>query len=189
MGSDAVRNQPYPEDLHLPVDRTRPRPGPNQGFPRRQRLQLPSPRRPRHPHQPHQDRSLLRRLLRRPHQHRHFCSRSLLSTSTSTPTSSPALSATPTETGRANNAQSPCATPPSASYRWTPLLRRRLTSWIPSPRPSAHYSPTSSHLPPKADSTALTTKQPSWSNVHPHLNPGTAYRHPHPIPPASTFQC
>ena len=87
MGSDAVRNQPYPEDLHLPVDRTRPRPGPNQGFPRRQRLQLPSPRRPRHPHQPHQDRSLLRRLLRRPHQHRHFCSRSLLSTSTSTPTS------------------------------------------------------------------------------------------------------
>ena len=41
----------------------------------------------------------------------------------------------------------------------------------------------------KADSTALTTKQPSWSNDCPHPNPGTASRHPHPIPPASTFQC
>ena len=28
MGSDAVGNQPYPEDLHPPVDRPRPRPGP-----------------------------------------------------------------------------------------------------------------------------------------------------------------
>ena len=41
----------------------------------------------------------------------------------------------------------------------------------------------------KADSTALTAKQPSWFNDRPHLNPGTASRHPHPIPPASTFQC
>ena len=55
--------------------------------------------------------------------------------------------------------------------------------------PAADYSPTSSLLPPKADSTALTTKQPSWFNNRPHPNPGTASRHPHPIPPASTFQC
>ena len=74
----------------------------------------------------------------------------------------PASSTKSTRTRRVNNAPSPSAPPPSVSYRWNPLLLHRPIFWISFSRFDGNSFITSSLSPPKANSTAQTTKPSSW---------------------------
>ena len=87
----------------------------------------------------------------------HLDYRNTLSSPLMPPISVPASSTTITPTGRANNALSPSAPPPSGSSPWIHLRRHRTTSWTTSPRLVVHLLPRSYPSPQKASYTPLTT--------------------------------